>query len=84
MAARIVDYFKNGSTSTSVNFPNIQPSGTRYLHRFAHIHRNIPGQNPQTRGSIGYAVIDINSDVVPEIIEALGKIPHTIRSRVVF
>lgn len=92
----------NGSTSTSVNFPNIQPSGTRCLHRFAHIHKNIPGmlakinelfarngvniagQNLQTRGSIGYAVIDINGNVEQDIMDALGKIPHTIRSRVVY
>lgn len=43
VAERITSYFSSGSTLASVNFPSYQPLGRGYLHRFAHIHENIPG-----------------------------------------
>jgi len=102
VAGRIVDYLATGNTSTSVNFPSIHPAPTRYLHRFVHIHRNIPGmlakindlfarhginiagQHLETKGSIGYAVIDVQEECDPSVIEELNRIPHTIRSRIVY
>jgi len=72
------------------------------MHRFAHLHENIPGmmakindlfarhgvniagQHLQTRGRLGYAVIDVGEGCDPSIVEELSKIPHTIRTRVVF
>ena len=43
VAERIAAYFASGATITSVNLPVYQPLGRAYLHRFSHIHENIPG-----------------------------------------
>ncbi|MFY0686132.1 MAG: phosphoglycerate dehydrogenase [Cyclobacteriaceae bacterium] len=41
--ARIMDYINTGSTSNSVNFPNIVLPTMNVVHRFIHIHENEPG-----------------------------------------
>ncbi len=51
---------------------------------FAQHRVNIVGQHLQTRGSLGYAVIDVGEGCDPSIVKHLEKIPHTIRARVVF
>ena len=102
VASRILRYIDSGTTSSSVNFPVIQTPSTREMHRFAHLHENIPGmlakindlfaqhgvnivgQHLQTRGNLGYAVIDVGEGCDPSIVGHLSKIPHTIRARVVF
>jgi len=102
VASRILRYLDSGTTSSSVNFPVLQTSSTREMHRFAHLHENIPGmlakindlfaqhgvnivgQHLQTRGNLGYAVIDVGEGCDPSIVGHLSKIPHTIRARVVF
>ncbi len=102
VAERIAAYFTNGSTLTSVNFPAYQPVGKTYLHRFAHIHENIPGmlarindvfaqrnvniagQHLETRGSVGYAIIDVDGPGNAGILSDLEAIPGTIRVRLVY
>jgi len=102
VAERIAAYFASGSTVTSVNFPIYQPLGKAYLHRFAHIHENIPGmlarinevfarrainiagQHLQTRGTIGYAVIDVDGPCDTGVLADLEAIPNTIRARLVY
>ncbi|MEQ9466518.1 MAG: phosphoglycerate dehydrogenase [Ekhidna sp.] len=41
--SKIIDYINTGSTSNSVNFPNISLPGLSQAHRFIHIHKNEPG-----------------------------------------
>ncbi len=102
VAERIVAYFTTGSTVSSVNFPVYHPMGRTYLHRFAHIHENIPGmlarinevfarrnvniagQQLVTRGTVGYAIIDVDSPSNRGIVSELEAIPHTIRARLVY
>jgi D-3-phosphoglycerate dehydrogenase len=102
VAARILRYLDSGTTSTSVNLPVLQASPARHIHRFAHLHENIPGmlaqindlfarhgvnivgQHLQTRGQLGYAVIDVGEGCDPGIVGDLANIPHTIRARRVF
>jgi len=102
VAARILKYLESGATSSSVNFPVLLPSSTRPVHRFTHLHENIPGmlaqindlfarhginiagQHLQTRGRIGYAVIDVAAECDLSIVGELGKIPNTIRARAIF
>ena len=38
-----MDYINTGSTSNSVNFPNLQLPALENAHRLIHIHRNVPG-----------------------------------------
>jgi D-3-phosphoglycerate dehydrogenase len=102
VAERIAAYFATGSTMTSVNFPIYQPLGRAYLHRFAHIHENIPGmlarindvfarrginiagQHLQTRGTVGYAIIDVDGPCNTGVLADLEAIPNTIRVRLVY
>lgn len=41
--AKIIEYINTGSTSNSVNFPNIALPTLSQAHRFIHIHKNEPG-----------------------------------------
>ncbi len=40
---KLMDYINTGSTSNSVNFPNLQLPTLRNAHRLIHIHQNMPG-----------------------------------------
>jgi D-3-phosphoglycerate dehydrogenase len=40
---KFLDYINSGSTSTSVNFPNITLPTLENAHRLIHIHENVPG-----------------------------------------
>ncbi len=40
---KIMEYINTGSTSNSVNFPNLQLPSLKDAHRFIHIHLNAPG-----------------------------------------
>lgn len=40
---KILNYLEQGSTSLSVNFPNLQLPGFKGHHRVVHIHVNVPG-----------------------------------------
>jgi D-3-phosphoglycerate dehydrogenase len=41
--AKIADYINTGSTSNSVNFPNLTLPTLKDAHRLIHIHENVPG-----------------------------------------
>jgi D-3-phosphoglycerate dehydrogenase len=41
--SRIMEYINTGSTTTSVNFPNLQLPKLENAHRLIHIHDNVPG-----------------------------------------
>ena len=43
VSKRLRDYVQNGSTSLSVNLPNLQLDKPQGAHRVAHLHENIPG-----------------------------------------
>src|SRR5690606_15337316 len=39
----LLEYINNGSTSGSVNFPEVQLPKLSGSHRMLHVHRNVPG-----------------------------------------
>ncbi len=43
VAQKLLDYYRTGTTTLSVNFPNVQLPPVQNAHRLIHIHRNIPG-----------------------------------------
>jgi D-3-phosphoglycerate dehydrogenase len=45
---------------------------------------NIAGQRLETRGALGYALIDVAAGCDLGIVEELGRIPHTVRARLVY
>ena len=102
VAARIIDYIRTGSTTTCVNLPVLQAAKGAGIHRFAHIHENVPGmlakinklfaqnhvnisgQHLQTRGQIGYSLIDVDDVKGPALAGKMAALPGTIRSRLVY
>ncbi|MFY0600497.1 MAG: phosphoglycerate dehydrogenase [Cyclobacteriaceae bacterium] len=55
---KIIDYINTGSTSVSVNFPNIVLPKLKDAHRFIHIHKNEPGVLAEINNAL--ATHDIN------------------------
>ena len=43
VSCKIIDYINNGSSFSSINFPNIQLPELQNAHRLLHIHENVPG-----------------------------------------
>ncbi len=102
VAEKLVKYSDNGTTISSVNFPEVAlPSHTK-THRLLHVHKNIPGilseinqvfsenninicgQFLQTKGNVGYVVVDIDAEYSEIALERLRQIEGTIRARVLF
>jgi len=93
-------YFKEGSSSGSLNIPALSLSTAKSHSRILHIHKNVPGilakinkilsehqcnvegQFLKTNQHIGYVITDVNHPLSEESIDALGKIEHTIKVRV--
>lgn len=106
-AGKIIRLINNGSTTSSVNLPEVdlpeqgaQPD--RRAHRLLHLHHNVPGvlskvnaacaaaganilaQHLQTRGDVGYVVLDVQAESPAKtraIAEQLRALPETIRVR---
>ncbi len=43
VSTKLYDFLRNGSTISSVNFPNVQLPEFKKAHRFMHLHNNVPG-----------------------------------------
>ncbi len=102
VAEKLIRYSDNGSTMTSVNFPEVSLPPHPGLHRLLHVHRNVPGvmsavnrvfsesganvaaQFLQTRGALGYVVIDVDTASSDAALAALQAVPGTIRARLLF
>ena len=102
VAEKLVKYSDNGTSTSSVNFPEVALPAHPGKHRLLHIHRNVPGvlasinqvfsdnriniaaQYLQTRGSIGYVVIDIDAAHSDLALAKLAEVPGTLRCRVLF
>ncbi len=102
VADKLVRYSDNGTSISSVNFPEVALPPHAGKHRLLHIHRNVPGvlshinqilsdnhiniaaQYLQTKGSVGYVVIDLDAASSPLALDKLAQVPGTIRSRVLF
>jgi D-3-phosphoglycerate dehydrogenase len=61
VAAKLVRYSDNGSTVTSVNFPEVSLPEHAGKHRVLHIHRNQPGMLAQVNAIFSAAKINIAS-----------------------
>jgi len=61
VAAKLVKYSDNGSTVTSVNFPEVTLPEHAGKHRLLHIHRNQPGMLAQVNAVLSAARINIAS-----------------------
>lgn len=62
VADKLIQYVNQGTTMMSVNFPNLRLPDMRRVHRFIHIHRNVPG-----------VLANINSTMAEQKINILGQ-----------
>lgn len=102
VAEKLVKYSDNGTSTSSVNFPEVALPAHPGKHRLLHVHRNVPGvlseinrifsdnqinisaQYLQTRGEVGYVVIDIDAAHSELALAKLGLVAGTLRRRVLF
>ncbi|MCB0581041.1 MAG: hypothetical protein KDD10_17240, partial [Phaeodactylibacter sp.] len=56
---KIIQYINTGSTSGSVNFPNVQLAAVKDAHRLLHIHHNVPNVLAQIDQILGRYNINI-------------------------
>ncbi|PMR74631.1 phosphoglycerate dehydrogenase [Billgrantia endophytica] len=102
VSEKLITYSDNGTTVTSVNFPEVALPAHPDKHRVLHIHDNVPGvlseinrvlsesgvnisgQYLQTNEKVGYVVIDVDKAYGPQALEALRKVEHTLRVRVLY
>lgn len=102
VADKLIKYSDNGTTTSSVNFPEVALPQQANVHRLLHVHQNVPGvltainqvfsqyninivgQYLQTKESMGYLVMDINTSYSDEALEQLRNVHGTVRVRVLF
>ncbi|SDM96029.1 phosphoglycerate dehydrogenase [Vreelandella arcis] len=102
VSEKLITYSDNGTTVTSVNFPEVALPAHPDKHRLLHIHDNVPGvlsqinrvlsenginisaQFLQTNDKVGYVVIDVDKAYGPQALEALKKVEHTLKIRVLY
>jgi D-3-phosphoglycerate dehydrogenase len=61
VAEKLVMYSDNGTTTSSVNFPEVALPAHPGRHRILHIHRNIPGMLSKINGLLSAAEINISA-----------------------
>jgi D-3-phosphoglycerate dehydrogenase len=71
---KIIDYINTGSTTNSVNFPEIQLPPFRDAHRLIHIHHNVPG----ILARINQILASHNINVVGQYLKTNEKIGYMI------
>lgn len=71
---KVMDYINTGSTTNSVNFPEIQLPAVREAHRLIHIHHNVPG----VLARINNIMAGHNINVVGQYLKTNEKIGYMI------
>ncbi|WP_421895671.1 phosphoglycerate dehydrogenase [Marinoscillum sp.] len=71
---KIMEYINTGSTSNSVNFPNIVLPMLKNAHRFIHIHRNEPG----VLAKINHELAAHNLNIVGQYLKTNEEIGYVI------
>lgn len=72
--SKIIDYINTGSTSNSVNFPNLTLPILKDAHRFIHIHENHPG----ILAEINNILASHNINIVGQYLKTNEKIGYVI------
>lgn len=71
---KIMDYINTGSTSNSVNFPNLTLPILENAHRLIHIHNNVPG----ILARINQVLADLNINIVGQYLKTNESIGYVI------
>jgi D-3-phosphoglycerate dehydrogenase / 2-oxoglutarate reductase len=71
---KIMEYINTGSTTNSVNFPNLQLPVLKDAHRLIHIHENMPG----VLAKINRILADHDINIVGQYLKTNEKIGYVI------
>jgi D-3-phosphoglycerate dehydrogenase len=72
--SKIMDYINTGSTSNSVNFPNLTLPTLKDAHRLIHIHENVPG----ILAKINQTLADHGINIVGQYLKTTEQIGYVI------
>ncbi len=72
--AQIMDYINTGSTTNSVNFPNVRLPEFKNAHRLMHIHHNMPG----ILAKINNILAEFNTNIVGQYLKTNETVGYVI------
>jgi D-3-phosphoglycerate dehydrogenase / 2-oxoglutarate reductase len=73
VAAKLRDYIRTGSTTLSVNLPNLQLEHTG-VGRIAHLHRNVPG----VLAAVNQVFAEHGANIVGQVLATRGEIGYVV------
>ena len=74
VAGKLVRYSDNGSTMTSVNFPEVGLPPHPDCHRILHVHRNVPG----VMAAVNRVFSDLGANVDAQYLQTRGEIGYVV------
>ena len=74
VAEKLVRYSDNGSTVTSVNFPEVSLQGHAGHHRILHVHRNVPG----VLAALNAVFSAIGANVAAQSLQTRGEVGYVV------
>ena len=74
VAEKLIKYSDNGTTTSSVNFPEVALPGHPDAHRLLHVHANVPG----VMSSINKIFSDFNINIVAQYLLNIEKVGYVV------
>ncbi|MFV0633224.1 phosphoglycerate dehydrogenase [Demequina sp.] len=74
VATRLRDYIDKGSTSLSVNLPNLQLDQQQGSHRIAHLHENVPG----VLAAVNHVFADHGVNIEGQLLATRGELGYVV------
>ena len=74
VAEKLIKYSDNGTTTSSVNFPEVALPGHPDAHRLLHVHANVPG----VLSSINKIFSDFNINIVAQYLQTNEKVGYVV------
>jgi len=74
VATSLVRYVKSGTTTTAVNFPNVEVPASANSHRILNVHRNVPG----VLRDINKIVSDLNANIQSQVLATDANIGYLV------
>jgi D-3-phosphoglycerate dehydrogenase len=72
VSTSLIRYFGDGSTTGSVNFPEVELPRTPGAHRIANVHQNVPGVLKELNGIVSAA----EGNVTAQVLGTLGEVGY--------
>jgi len=74
VAEKLIKYSDNGTTTSSVNFPEVALPAQKKVHRLLHVHQNIPG----VLSSINRVFSEININIAGQYLQTNDKVGYVV------